>query len=90
MLFVSQLINKFYVIRQASLGCFVDRNVEEKCTHLLDDPPEMWSFDCHSETSTSKYIVSLEPTFHALCCCALLYYLCNWKISYENGRGTRV
>eukprot|EP00268_Persea_americana_P066295 TRINITY_DN8997_c0_g1_i1.p1 TRINITY_DN8997_c0_g1~~TRINITY_DN8997_c0_g1_i1.p1 ORF type:complete len:662 (+),score=161.46 TRINITY_DN8997_c0_g1_i1:268-2253(+) len=61
-----RLINKFYVIRQASLGCFEDRNVEEKCTHLLDDPPEMWIFDCHSETSTSKYIASLEEELKTL------------------------
>lgn len=55
-----KLINKFYEIRQNSLCCLEDRNIEDKCMRLLEDAPERWSFDFRSESSKSKYIASLE------------------------------
>ncbi|XP_077233835.1 myosin heavy chain-like protein isoform X2 [Tasmannia lanceolata] len=55
-----KIIDKFYEIRQSGIGRLDDGNREDKCTCLLQDPAEMWSFDDHSKTSTSKYIASLE------------------------------
>ncbi|KAG9440566.1 hypothetical protein H6P81_020731 [Aristolochia fimbriata] len=55
-----KVIDKFYEIRQTSLRSVVDGNRHDKCECLLRDPSEMWCFDDHGGTSTSKYITSLE------------------------------
>ena len=49
-----QVIDKFFQIRQGSLEEFEDTSWDDKCTCLLHDPDEMWSFN---DASTSKYIV---------------------------------
>lgn len=51
-----QVINKFYDIRQQSLNEYNDVNLEDKCTTLLNDSEDMWNFNGHGETSTTKYI----------------------------------
>ncbi|KAM5549662.1 hypothetical protein ABKV19_000874 [Rosa sericea] len=52
-----KVIDKFYEIRQDSSEGFGDTSWDTKCACLLDDPAEWWSFN---DTSTSKYISSLE------------------------------
>ncbi|XP_021277781.1 protein Spindly-B isoform X2 [Herrania umbratica] len=52
-----KVINKFYEIKQQAIGELEDASYDEKCTYLLHDPAEMWSFN---DSSTSKYISSLE------------------------------
>ncbi|KAL6211812.1 hypothetical protein ACLB2K_017035 [Fragaria x ananassa] len=52
-----KVIGKFYEIRQDSSEGFGDTSWKTKCACLLDDPAEWWSFN---DTSTSKYISSLE------------------------------
>ncbi|XP_050366917.1 uncharacterized protein LOC126785317 isoform X1 [Argentina anserina] len=52
-----KVIDKFYEIRQDSSEGYGDTSWDTKCTCLLDDPAEWWSFN---DTSTSKYISSLE------------------------------
>ncbi|XP_017971067.1 PREDICTED: protein Spindly-B isoform X1 [Theobroma cacao] len=52
-----KVIDKFYEIRQQAIGELEDASYDEKCTYLLHDPAEMWSFN---DSSTSKYISSLE------------------------------
>ncbi|KAL6213240.1 hypothetical protein ACLB2K_012687 [Fragaria x ananassa] len=52
-----KVIGKFYEIRQDSSEGFGDTSWNTKCACLLDDPAEWWSFN---DTSTSKYISSLE------------------------------
>ena len=54
------MINKFFQIRQNSLETFEDESWDDKCSCLLSDPVEMWSFNNNEETSTSKYIVSFS------------------------------
>ncbi|XP_068657561.1 uncharacterized protein [Aristolochia californica] len=55
-----KVIDKFYEIRQTSLRSLGDTDRHDKCQCLLHDPYELWCFDDHGETSTSKYIASLE------------------------------
>ncbi|XP_057450330.1 uncharacterized protein LOC130741435 isoform X2 [Lotus japonicus] len=52
-----KVINKFFQIRQDSQNIFEDTSWDDKCTCLLDDPEEVWSFN---DASTSKYISALE------------------------------
>ncbi|MCL7028874.1 hypothetical protein MKW94_006663 [Papaver nudicaule] len=61
-----QVIDKFFEIRQSSLGVTDDCDFENKCKYLLRDDPEMWSFDDDKETSTSSYIVMLEKELESL------------------------
>lgn len=58
-----KVIDKFYEIRQHSLRGFEDINWDDKCTCLLHDPQEMWSFN---DTSTSKYISALEEELETM------------------------
>lgn len=51
-----QVITKFYDIRQQSLNEYNDVNWEDKCTTLLNDTEDMWTFTGHGETSSTKYI----------------------------------
>ncbi|XP_022763520.1 mitotic spindle assembly checkpoint protein MAD1 isoform X1 [Durio zibethinus] len=52
-----KVMSKFYEIRQEAIGELEDASWDDKCTCLLRDPAEMWSFN---DSSTSKYISSLE------------------------------
>ncbi|KAL4354006.1 hypothetical protein GQ457_06G003010 [Hibiscus cannabinus] len=52
-----KVIDKFYEIRQETLGELEDASLDDKCTCLLNDPAEVWSFN---DSSTAKYISSLE------------------------------
>ncbi|XVE49342.1 hypothetical protein DITRI_Ditri01bG0075800 [Diplodiscus trichospermus] len=52
-----KVIGKFYEIRQQAIGELEVANWDDKCTCLLRDPSEMWSFN---DSSTAKYISSLE------------------------------
>ncbi|XP_022763529.1 putative ciliary rootlet coiled-coil protein 2 isoform X9 [Durio zibethinus] len=48
-----KVMSKFYEIRQEAIGELEDASWDDKCTCLLRDPAEMWSFN---DSSTSKYI----------------------------------
>ncbi|KAI3805007.1 hypothetical protein L1987_26983 [Smallanthus sonchifolius] len=61
-----QVITKFYDIKQHSLNKYDDVNWEDKCTSLLNDSDEMWTFTGYGETSTTKYITALEKEVEAL------------------------
>ncbi|GJR18137.1 hypothetical protein Tco_0966664 [Tanacetum coccineum] len=62
-----QVISKFYDIRQNSLEKYDDDvNWEDKCTSLLNDSDDMWTFTGSGETSTTKYITALEEEVEAL------------------------
>lgn len=52
-----QVINKFFQIRQYSQKEFEDTSWDDKCTCLLNDSDELWSFD---DASTYKYIVRFQ------------------------------
>ncbi|CAK8539105.1 unnamed protein product [Lathyrus sativus] len=52
-----KVINKFFQIRQYSQKECDDSSWDVKCTCLLDDSEELWSFN---DASTSKYISALE------------------------------
>ncbi|TYG74593.1 hypothetical protein ES288_D04G194400v1 [Gossypium darwinii] len=54
---LTKVINKFYEIRQGTIGEVEDASLDDKCACLLHDPGEMWSFN---DSSTAKYISSLE------------------------------
>lgn len=55
------MISKFYDIRQNSLEKYDDDvNWEDKCTSLLNDSDDTWTFTGSGETSTTKYIVSSD------------------------------
>ncbi|KAL6209957.1 hypothetical protein ACLB2K_020895 [Fragaria x ananassa] len=62
-----KVIGKFYEIRQDSSEGFGDTSWNTKCACLLDDPAERWSFN---DTSTSKYISSLEEELERVRNCA--------------------
>lgn len=64
LLFSLQVVNKFYEIRERENGLSADMTLQDKCSCLLDDPPDNWIFNSDKETSTSKYIVKL--TYHLL------------------------
>nr|GEV67175.1 paramyosin isoform X1 [Tanacetum cinerariifolium] len=63
-----QVISKFYDIRQNSLEKYDDDDVnwEDKCTSLLNDSDDIWTFTGSGETSTTKYITALEEEVEAL------------------------
>ncbi|KAK9077223.1 hypothetical protein SSX86_005560 [Deinandra increscens subsp. villosa] len=61
-----QVITKFYDIRQNSLNKYDDVSWEDKCTSLLNDSDDMWTFTGYGETSTTKYITALEEEVEAL------------------------
>lgn len=52
-----QVITKFFQIRQYSQKEFEDTSWDDKCTCLLDDSEELWSFN---DASASKYIVRFQ------------------------------
>ncbi|KQJ87110.1 uncharacterized protein LOC100842072 isoform X2 [Brachypodium distachyon] len=54
------VILKFYEVRCRECECPSNISFEQKCSILLDDSADNWSFNSDGETSTSKYIASLE------------------------------
>ncbi|CAL9750876.1 unnamed protein product, partial [Musa acuminata subsp. burmannicoides] len=64
--YCEKVVNKFYEIRERENGLFADMTLQDKCSCLLDDPPDNWIFSSDKETSTSKYIASLEEEKEAL------------------------
>ncbi|XP_057963832.1 uncharacterized protein LOC131154982 isoform X1 [Malania oleifera] len=61
-----KVIDKFYEIRQNHFECFEGISWDEKCSSLLHDPEDLWTFNNHEETSTSKYISDLEHELETL------------------------
>ncbi|XP_043713056.1 uncharacterized protein LOC122661650 isoform X2 [Telopea speciosissima] len=61
-----KVVDKFYEIRRSTLGGSKHYDWNDKCACLLEDSAEMWRFDADSETSTSKYIGSLEEELETL------------------------
>lgn len=60
-IFLRQIIDKFYQIRQHSTEASEDTSWDSKCACLMHDPEEMWSF---KDPTTANYIVSLHvPKF---------------------------
>ncbi|KAM7265129.1 hypothetical protein ACFE04_002812 [Oxalis oulophora] len=53
----NMVVDKFYGIWRNTLEGLDNVSWDEKCTSLLHDPAEMWSFN---DASTSKYISALE------------------------------
>lgn len=51
-----RVANKFYEIRQTTVEGIEESSWDDKCTSLLNDPGEMWSYRNDMETSTSQYI----------------------------------
>ncbi|THU62172.1 hypothetical protein C4D60_Mb01t02320 [Musa balbisiana] len=64
--YCEKVVNKFYEIRERENGLSADMTLQDKCSCLLDDPPDNWIFNSDKETSTSKYIASLEEEKEAL------------------------
>nr|BAJ94675.1 predicted protein [Hordeum vulgare subsp. vulgare] len=60
------VIKKFYEVRYRECECPSNITFEEKCSILLDDSADNWSFNLDGETSTSKYIASLEQENESL------------------------
>uniref|UniRef100_A0A453HTE4 Uncharacterized protein n=1 Tax=Aegilops tauschii subsp. strangulata TaxID=200361 RepID=A0A453HTE4_AEGTS len=60
------VIKKFYEVRSRECECPSNITFEEKCSILLDDSADSWSFNLDGETSTSKYIASLEQENESL------------------------
>ncbi|KAM0855638.1 hypothetical protein ACQ4PT_049642 [Festuca glaucescens] len=60
------VILKFYEVRCRECECPSNVSFEEKCSILIDDSAENWSFSSDGETSTSKYIASLEEENESL------------------------
>ncbi|KAM0855637.1 hypothetical protein ACQ4PT_049642 [Festuca glaucescens] len=58
------VILKFYEVRCRECECPSNVSFEEKCSILIDDSAENWSFSSDGETSTSKYIVNLKHFIH--------------------------
>ncbi|KAJ9551988.1 hypothetical protein OSB04_016033 [Centaurea solstitialis] len=61
-----QVITKFYDIRQDSLNEYDDVGWEDRCTFLLNDPEDMWTFTGNEESPTDEYINSLEEELETL------------------------
>ncbi|VAH92290.1 unnamed protein product [Triticum turgidum subsp. durum] len=60
------VIKKLYEVRSRECECPSNITFEEKCSILLDDSADSWSFNLDGETSTSKYIASLEQENESL------------------------
>ncbi|VAI04621.1 uncharacterized protein [Triticum aestivum] len=60
------VVKKFYEVRSRECECPSNITFKEKCSILLDDSADSWSFNLDGETSTSKYIASLEQENESL------------------------
>ncbi|CAN6300418.1 unnamed protein product [Urochloa humidicola] len=61
-----KVISKFYDLRCRDCECPSNITFEEKCSILLDDSADNWSFSCDGGTSTLKYTASLEQEKESL------------------------
>ncbi|CAL4923347.1 unnamed protein product [Urochloa decumbens] len=61
-----KVILKFYDLRCRDCECPSSITFEEKCSILLDDSSDNWSFSSDGGTSTLKYIASLEQEKESL------------------------
>ncbi|XP_024960228.1 paramyosin isoform X2 [Cynara cardunculus var. scolymus] len=61
-----EVITKFYDIRQHSLNEYYDIGWEDRCSSLLNDSEDMWTFAGQGESPTTDYITSLEEEVEAL------------------------
>ncbi|KAF3323326.1 myosin-2 heavy chain [Carex littledalei] len=61
-----KVVVKFYGIRERDMVSSSDTTTEEKCQCLLHDSPDNWIYSEDGETSTMKYIASLEDEKDAL------------------------
>ncbi|CAL4931795.1 unnamed protein product [Urochloa decumbens] len=61
-----KVILKFYDLRCRDCECPSNITFEEKCSILLDDSSDNWSFSSDGGTSTLKYIASLEQEKESL------------------------
>ncbi|XP_066390019.1 uncharacterized protein [Miscanthus floridulus] len=61
-----KVILKFYDLRCRDSECSSSVTFEEKCSILLDDSADNWSFCSDGGTSTLKYIASLEEEKESL------------------------
>ncbi|XP_025791553.1 paramyosin isoform X3 [Panicum hallii] len=61
-----KVILKFYDLRCRDCECPSNITFEEKCSILLDDSADNWSFSSDGGTSTLKYIASLEEEKESL------------------------
>ncbi|CAN6312210.1 unnamed protein product [Urochloa humidicola] len=62
----SKVVLKFYDLRCRDCECPSNITFEEKCSILLDDSADNWSFSSDGGTSTLKYIASLEQEKESL------------------------
>ncbi|KAJ3673151.1 hypothetical protein LUZ60_006525 [Juncus effusus] len=62
----AKVVMKFYEIREKEMESSLETSLEEKCICLLNDSYNNWMYSEDSETSTSKYIASLEDERDAL------------------------
>ncbi|KAK9129699.1 hypothetical protein Sjap_010186 [Stephania japonica] len=60
-----KVITKFYAIRKSPHEVIED-DLDSQCECLLQDDPELWSFDNHADPSTADYIVALEQELQTL------------------------
>ncbi|XP_031381649.1 uncharacterized protein LOC116196189 isoform X2 [Punica granatum] len=58
-----KVVDMFYGIRWESFQDYQATSWDQKCTCLLEDPPEVWSYN---DPSTSKYISALEEELHSV------------------------
>ncbi|XP_062215283.1 uncharacterized protein LOC133915904 isoform X2 [Phragmites australis] len=61
-----KVILKFYELRSRDCECPLNISFEEKCSILLDDSADNWSFSSDGGASTLKYIASLEEEKESL------------------------
>jgi DNA repair exonuclease SbcCD ATPase subunit len=76
-----KVILKFYDLRCRDCECPSNITFEEKCSILLDDSADNWSFSSDGGTSTLKYIVNLKPFIHykdqfLFNCAILISFIC--------------
>ncbi|KAK9107879.1 hypothetical protein Syun_023890 [Stephania yunnanensis] len=62
---IPQVITKFYAIRKSPHEV-IDDDLDSQCECLLQDDPELWSFDNHADLSTADYIFALEQELQTL------------------------
>ncbi|KAK9164311.1 hypothetical protein Syun_005213 [Stephania yunnanensis] len=60
-----KVITKFYAIRKSPHEVIED-DLDSQCECLLQDDPELWSFDNHADPSTADYIFALEQELQTL------------------------
>ncbi|KAK9107870.1 hypothetical protein Syun_023881 [Stephania yunnanensis] len=62
---ISLCLDIFYAIRKSPHEV-IDDDLDSQCECLLQDDPELWSFDNHADLSTADYIFALEQELQTL------------------------